>query len=49
MRKDMRVFSDHVRHNAAQSVSTSSYAGDGVCRICDSWGDGVHSNRLSSG
>ena len=36
MRIDIRGSSDHVRHNATQSVSISSYAGDGVCRIYDS-------------
>jgi hypothetical protein len=36
MSMDIRVVSDHVQHNAAQSVSISSYASDGECRICDS-------------
>lgn len=35
VRIDTRVSSNHVRHNAAQIVSISSYADGGVCRICD--------------
>ena len=45
MRMDIRESSDHVRHNATQSVSISSYVGDEECRICDSW-DVMRSDRL---
>jgi hypothetical protein len=33
---EIGVLFEHVRHNAALSVSISDYVGDEGCRICDS-------------